>query len=89
MKIEKEHEFQREQMKLENQRRKEEREHEMRMLSMMLGNANQLNHATSSTTPSVLNSYPYASVQHQNIGSVSSMSTSAYCVNEDKTYFKL
>jgi hypothetical protein len=89
MKIEKEHEFQREQMKLENQRRKEEREHEMRMLSMMLGNENQLNHATSSTTPSVLNAFPYASVQHQNIGSVSSMSTSAYRVNEDKTYFKL
>lgn len=89
MKIEKEHEFQREQMKLENQGRKEEREHEMRMFSMMLGNANQLNHATSSTTPSFLNAYPYASIQQQNIGSVSSMNTSAYCVDEDKTYFKL
>ena len=85
MKIEKEHEFQREQIKLENQWWKKEREHEMRMLNMMLGNPNQLNHATTSTTPPFLN----ASIQHQNIGSVSSMHTSACCINEDKTYFQL
>ena len=92
MKIEKEQEFRREQMRLENQQRKEEREHEMKMLSIMFGNANQLNRAMNPTTPipSVLNAYPYASIQQQNIGSVSSMNTEAYSnVIEDKTFFQL
>ena len=72
MRIEKEHAFQRKQMKLQNQLRKEEREHEMRMLSIMLGNTSQLNNAVSPIhVPSFLNAY--SSVQRQNFGSVSSI----------------
>ena len=89
MRIEKEHAFQREQMKLENQQRKEEREHEMQMLLMMLGNTNQPRNADTFPMPSILNAYPHASVQQQNYGSVSSISTPSYAVHEDKTYFQL
>ena len=89
VRIEKEHAFQREQMKLENQQRKEEREHEMQMLCMMLGNTNQTNNSDISPIPSIFNAYPYASVQQQNFGNISSASTAAFAVNEDKTYFQL
>ncbi len=75
--------------KEESQQRKEEREHEMRMLYMMLGNPDQPNNANISPIPSILNAYPYASVQQQNFRSVSSMSTPTYAVNEDKTYFSI
>ena len=44
MRLEKEHNFLREQAMLESERRKQEREHELKMLSMMMGNVIQFNH---------------------------------------------
>jgi hypothetical protein len=43
MRLEKEHEFLREQAILESEGRKQEREHELKMLSIMMGNASQIN----------------------------------------------
>ncbi len=43
MRLEKEHEFLREQAILESERRKQEREHELKMLGIMMGNASQIN----------------------------------------------
>ena len=44
MRLEKEHNFLREQAMLESKRRKQEREHELKMLNMMMGNVSQFNH---------------------------------------------
>ena len=41
IRLEKEHQFQMEQTKLENNRRKEKREHELKIFSMMMGNIHQ------------------------------------------------
>ena len=71
-------------MKLENQQRKEEREHEMQMLCMILGNNSDI-----SPIRSILDVYPYASVHQQNFGKVSSVSTTTFTVNEEKMYFQL
>ena len=43
MQLEKEHNFLREQAILESERRKQEREHELNMLSMMMGKVSQVN----------------------------------------------
>jgi hypothetical protein len=80
MRIEKEHEFQREQAIVEAQRRKEEREHELKMLSMLMGNASQINHhhAPSLNAPnSVYHVNPYPSVQQHDI-----------FTDEEKTFFQ-
>lgn len=44
MRLEKEHKFLREQAILESERRRQEREHKLNMLSMMMGKASQINH---------------------------------------------
>lgn len=74
MRIEKEHEFQREQAKLEAERRKQEQEHELRMLSIMMGNVNQT-HNPSLNVSSVFYPQAYSPIHQHNIGGPSYMQT--------------
>ncbi len=67
MRIEKEHEFLREQAILES-----EREHELKMLSIMMGNASQINqHAVHApnlhATNAVYHANPYPPIQQHDI----------------------
>ena len=56
-----------EQARLENERRKEEREHELKIFSMMISSINQS--CQNSTTPTSTFSQPFANVEQQtNIG---------------------
>ena len=67
MRIEKEHEFQREQARLEAERRKHEQEHELRMLSIMMGNVSQT-HNPSLNVSSVFYPQAYTPIQQHNLG---------------------
>ena len=81
-----------EQMHLENERRKQEREHELKMISLLLGNQ--------TTQPigsqSMMYVQPYGTVQQQ-FGNTCNSSETPGCsyINynnddeEEKTYFKL
>ena len=73
-----------EQMRLENERRREEREHELKIFQLLMGN--QV--AQPITVPSVTYAQQYGTVQ-QTIGSTSFCSNSSYCDDEERTYFKL
>ena len=68
MRIEKEHEFQREQAKFEAER-KQKQEHELRMLSIMMGNVNQT-HNPSLNVSSVFDPQAYSPI-HQHVESPS------------------
>ncbi len=72
MRLEKEHEFLREQAILESEGRKQEREHELKMLSIMMGNASQINqHAVHApklhATNAVYHANPYPPIQQHDI----------------------
>ena len=69
MRIEKDHEFQREQAKFEAETRKQEQEHELRMLSIMMGNVNQT-HNPSLNVSSVFYPQAYSPI-HQHVESPS------------------
>ena len=67
LRIEKEHEFQREQAKLEAERRKQEQEHELKMLAIMMGNVTQT-HNPSLNVSSVFCPQANSPVQQNNCG---------------------
>jgi hypothetical protein len=83
-----------EQMHLENERRLHEREHELKMFSLLLGNQ-----TTQNTQPigslSIMYAQPYATVQQQVFGNGWNNSETPGCSyihyndDEEKTYFKL
>ena len=91
--IKKEQEFRIQQMQLENERRKEERKHELNMLRMVLGQQ-----ASSTVVPSsyhpfhlpVSYGYPSSSPHPSSDGSdVTGNSDCAYPTKDALTYFKL
>ena len=77
-----------EQMHLENERRLHEREHELKMFSLLLGNQ-------PIGSPSIMYAQPYATVQQQVFGNGWNSSETPGCSyvhyndDEEKTYFKL
>ena len=79
MQLEKEHKFLREQAMLESERRKQEREHELKMLSIMMGNANQINHHAPNlhATNAVYHANPYPPIQQHDL-----------VTDQDKTFFQ-
>ena len=83
LRLEKEHAFQMEQMRLENERR-EEREHELKIFQLLLGNKV----AQPIAVPPVAYAQQYNTVQ-QTIGNTSFCSKGNYCDDEERTYFKL
>ena len=91
IRLEKEHQFQIEQARLENERRKEEREHELKIFSMMISNINQS--CQNSSIPASTFSQPFANVQQQtNIGNsygCDAQSLTRYNLDGDKTYVDL
>ena len=80
-----------EQARLENERRKEEREHELKIFSMMIGNMNQSGQNLSS--PASFCSQPFANVQQQtNIGNsygCDAERVTRYNLDGEKTYVDL
>ena len=81
--MEKEHQFYLEQAKLENERRREEREHELKIFSMLIGNQNHPSSSSFSQPPSTNESF----VQNQYRNDVANM----FSINLDgnRTYFPL
>ena len=81
-----------EQAKLENERRKEEREHELKIFGMMMGNIHQPGQTLGSLA-STLYSQSFANVQQQtNIGNsygCDAESVTRYNLDGDKTYVDL
>ena len=76
MRLEKEHNFLREQAILESEGRKQEREHELKMLSMMMGNVSQVNHL-GPNLHAVYHANPYPPIHQHNI-----------VKEQDKTFFQ-
>ena len=76
MRLEKEHNFLREQAILESERKKQEREHELKMLSMMMGNVSQVNHL-GPNLHTVYHANPYPPIHQHNI-----------VKEQDKTFFQ-
>lgn len=70
--IEKEHEFQREQATVEAERRKQEQEHELRMLSITMGTVSQTNNPNLNVS-SVFYQQAYSQIQQNNLGGHSYM----------------
>ena len=81
-----------EQARLENERRKEEREHELKIFGMMIGSINQSCQNLSSPA-STFCSQPFANVQKQtNIGNsygCDAQDVTRYNLDGDKTYVDL
>ncbi|CAB4045696.1 Hypothetical predicted protein [Paramuricea clavata] len=84
-----------EQMHLENERRNQEREHELKMFSLLLGNQTTQNTQPIGST-SIMYAQPYATVQQQVFGNGCNSSETPGCSyinhnddDEEKTYFKL
>ena len=73
-----------EQMRLENERRREEREHDLKIFQLPMGN--QI--AQPIIVLSVIYAQQYCTVK-QTIRSTSFCSNSSYCDDEERTYFKL
>ena len=73
-----------EQMRLEHEQRREEREHELKIFRLLLGN--QL--AQPIAVPPVAYAQQYNTVQ-QTIRNTSFCSKGNYCDDEERTYFKL
>lgn len=95
MRIEKEHEFQREQARIEAERRKQEQEHELKMLSIMMGNVSQTNNPSLNVSP-VFYPQTYTPIQQHSLGGSSYMQAPLQALSDDiengadgNTYFKL
>ena len=90
--LEKEHALQLEQMRLENERRREEREHELKIFQLLMGKQVPVAQPLGFPPVAYAQHYGTGTVQQQAFGSTSSCGNGSFCDESDdneKTYFKL